>query len=303
MGGAKGVAPEKVKEIRKQELENEMKCAGVHSWRMLGYKDGELLQHVNCLQKVDFTGYTKVFIPWGDDNHPDHTAAYLAAIERMKEQHIVNAEVYQYEVHIPFHNVTHMLDITSNIETKLKLIRFHNSQVSCVDYDQIAEALGKYRACQCNLSQKYLEVYLRTDINDDSFGQEIVVREKTLQKYIQFYRVLLKWLNAMQKDISIAGYLKNHEIKTVAVYGYADMGKLLCNELMKTGIEVRAVLDKRDIECRIPGVQLLKPSKGNRNVDAVLVTAIYYYDEICIELEELGYKNVLSLQEIVENLV
>lgn len=301
--GTKDIAPEEMKEIRRQEFENEMKYARVHAYKMLGYKDGELLQHVDCLHEIDFAGYTKIFIPWGDDNHPDHTAAYLAAAEQIKKQHIVNAEIYQYEVHVPFHDVTHMLDITSEIENKLKLIQFHNSQISIVDYDQIAKALGKYRACQCNLPGKYLEVYLKTDINDKSLGQEIVTREKTLQKYIQFYRVLLKWLGALQKNVDIAGYLKAQGIKVVAVYGYADMGKLLCNELLKSDIKINAVLDKRDVKCEIPGVRVLKPPEGDRNVDAVLVTAVYYYDEISIELKEWGYKNIISLQKIVENLV
>ncbi len=298
--GQKETKPEAVKEIRRREFENEMKYARVHSYKMLGYEDGTLLQHVDCLKNIDFSGYTKIFIPWGDDNHPDHTGAYLAAIGRMKQQHTINAEVYQYEVHVPFHDVTHMLDITSGIDHKLKLIQFHNSQVSSVDYDQIAKALGKYRACQCNLPEKYLEVYLATDITQDSLEQEIAVREKTLQKYIQFYRVMLGWLNAVQKGMSIEGILKGRGIKTVAIYGYADMGKLLCNDLLKSDIKVSAILDKRDVKSLVPGLQVQKPSEGDRTVDAVLVTAVYYFDEISEELKKMGYENVISLQKIVE---
>lgn len=301
--GRKDIAPIMIKEMRQQEFEREMKYARIHSYKMLEYEDGELLKHIDCLRQIDFTGYTKIFIPWGDDNHPDHTAAYLAAIERIRQQHITNAEVYQYEVHVPFHDVTHMLDITMCIDNKLKLIQFHNSQVSSVDYDQIARALGKYRACQCNLPEKYLEVYLQTDINHDSFGKEMIVREKTLQKYMQFYRVLLRWMNAIQEGNSITGYLKERGIKTVIIYGYANIGKLLCNELLKSGIKVNAILDKRHVKCLTPGVRIQRPLEGDRTADAVLVTALYSYDEICIELKELGYKNILSLQEIVESLV
>lgn len=300
--GQKDTAPEEVKEIRRQEFENAMKYVGIHTYRMLGYEDGTLLQYTDCLKDIDFSGYTKIFIPWGDDNHPDHTAAYLAAIEQMKQQHIANAEVYQYEVHVPFHDVTHMLDITSGIDNKLKLIQFHKSQVSSVDYDQIAKALAKYRACQCNYPKKYFEVYLQTDVAHDLLGQEIAIREKTLQKYIQFYRVMLRWLNAVQEGVSIEGYLKVRGIKKVAIYGYADMGKLLCNELRKSDIKVNAILDKRDVPSLIPDLRIQKPSEGDKTVDAVLVTAVYYFDEIRAELEKMGYRNVISLQKIVEEL-
>lgn len=300
--GGNDTNPEIIKEIRRQEFENEMKYAKVHSYKMLEYKDGELLQHIDCMRQIDFIGYTKIFIPWCDDNHPDHTAAYLAAIERIKQQHITNVEIYQYEVHVPFHDATHMLDITEGIDNKLKLIRFHDSQVSNMDYDQIARALGKYRACQCNLPEKYIEVYLQTDINYDLLGEEITVREKTLQKYIQFYRVLLRWMDTMQKGSTITEYLETQGIKTATIYGYGDIGKLLCNELLKSDIKVIEILDKRSVKCLIPGLQIRKPSEGDKTVDTVLVTALYYYDEIYVELKELGYNNVLSLQKIVEDL-
>lgn len=301
--GHKDIAPEVVKEIRRQEFENEMKYVGIHSYSMLGYEDGKLLQHMDCLKEIDFSVYTKVFVPWGNDNHPDHTAAYLAAIERLRQQQVTNVTVYQYEVHVPLHDVTHILDITLSLEKKMKLIQFHKSQVSSVDYAQIAKALGKYRACQCNLPEKYLEVYLQTDIAHDSLGQEIEVREKTLQKYIQFYRVMLRWLGAIQKGNRIEGYLKAQGIKTVAIYGYADIGKLLYNELLQSDIKVNDILDKRDVKSLVPGFQIRKPSEGHRAVDAVLVTAVYDYDEISIELKEMGYKNIISLQKIVEDLV
>lgn len=300
--GKKNIAPEKVKEIRKQEFENEMKYVGVHSYRMLNYEDGTLLQHIDCLHDIDLSMYTKIFIPWGDDNHPDHAAGYLCAVKRIRQQAITEAEIYQYEVHVPFHDVSHMLDITSVIERKLELIRFHKTQVSALDYDQIAKSIGKYRACQCNLPDKYLETYLKTDVIQDSLGKEFLVREKTLQKYMQFYKLLTRWLNAKQEGKDIASYLKDKGIKSVLIYGYADIGKLLCKELLQSTIVVAGVLDKRNLSSPNSNVQIFCPSEGDRKADAVLVTAIYYFDEIEAELKRLNYKNIMSLQRIVEEL-
>lgn len=300
--GQKNVSPEKVKEIRKQEFEEEMKYIRVRSYRMLGYEDGALLQHMDCLCDIDLSVYTKIFIPWGDDNHPDHTAGYLYSMQRIRQQHITEAEIYQYEVHVPFHDTSHMLDITSVIDKKIKLIRFHRTQLSGLDYDSIANALGKYRACQCNLPEKYLETYLKTNVVYDSMREEVVAREKTLQKYMQFYRIMIRWLSAKQEGHEIASYLKSRGIKKVAIYGYSDMGKLLYKELLQSSIAVTSILDKRDIQCSSSNLQIQLPSKGDTKVDAVLVTAVYYYDEIKLELMRLGYQNILSLQEIVEQL-
>lgn len=300
--GQKNIAPEEVKELRKKEFEDEMLYAQIHSYKMLGYKDGTLLQHIECLDNIDLSTYTKIFIPWGDDNHPDHSAGYICAIERIKQQRIDKAEVYQYEVHVPFHDISHMLDITSVVEKKIKLIQFHKTQLAAVDYDQIAKALGKYRACQCNLPEKYLETYLRIDLSHDCLGKEIVFREKTLQKYMLFYKVLIRWLKAKQDGKDIACCLKSWGIESVVIYGYADLGKLLYEDLLQSNVEVVGIFDKRDIKSTNPDLSIQYTLKSNVKADAVLVTAIYYYDEIKAELETLGYKNILSLQEIVERL-
>lgn len=300
--GQKNVSPEKVKEIRIQEFEEEMNYIQVHSYKMLGYEDGALMQHMDCLNDVDLSIYTKIFIPWGDDNHPDHTAGYLCSLQRIKQQSITEAEIYQYEVHVPFHDTSHLLDITSVIDNKLKLIRFHKTQLSGLSYDSIAKALGKYRACQCNLPDKYLETYLKIDIAHETMGKEVVAREETLQKYIHFYRLMIRWLSAKQEGYKIASYLENRGIKNVAIYGYSDIGKLLYKELLKSSISITSVLDKRDISCSNINLQIQLPSKADTKVDAVLVTAVYYYDEIELELMRYGFKNILSLQKIIEEL-
>ena len=300
--GQKKVNPSIEKEIRKKEFEEEMNYLHISTYKMLGYEDGTLMQHMDCLDNFDFSIYTKIFLPWGDDNHPDHTAAYLCSIEQIKKQNIQKVELYQYEVHVPFHDVTHVLDISSVIEEKRKLIQFHKCQLAAFQYDKLAEALGKYRACQCNLPGQYFEAYMQTDIKELSLSNEIVNREKTLQKYMQFYRVLIRWLNIRPIGSEIAAYLLEHRIKRVAIYGYADMGNLLYKELMNSDVIITCILDKRTIKNQNIGLEIVNPIEGDKNSDAVLVTAIYYYNEIKAELETLGYRNIVSLQNLIEEL-
>ena len=42
----------------------------------------------------------------------------------------------------------------------MNLIQFHKCQLAAFQYDKLAEALGKYRACQCNLPGQYFEAYM-----------------------------------------------------------------------------------------------------------------------------------------------
>lgn len=300
--GGKGKKPEVEKKIRKKQFENEMNYAKVVCFRWLGYEDGDLLNHKECLSDIDFSVYTKIFLPWGDDNHTDHTAAYMFAIERLREQNIILAEIYQYEVHVPFHDVTHYLDITDVMDYKKKLIRFHEDQISCVDYDEIVTSLNKYRACQCNHPNKYYEAYLRVDINNDSLTKNIGEREKTLQKYKKFYRILIRWISISQDGYNLARYLYKNKWKRVTIYGYADIGQLLYKELVQSGILICNILDKRPIKNIQHTLDVQRPEKGDNSTDVVIVTAVSGFDEIKVELNSFGYKNVISLQEILENM-
>lgn len=299
--GQKNVASCVERKIRRKQFENEMRYAKVHSYFWLGYEDGTLLGKNSCMKEIDFSKYSKIFLPWDNDNHPDHTATYIYALEKIQQECGNKMEVYQYEIHVPFHDVTHYIDITDVIDKKKHLIQFHDDQVKSVCYDEIAIALAKYRACQANQPHKFYETFIKTDINEKVFSKEFEEREKLIQKYRQFYRLFLRWIRIEQNGENIPKYLKEKNINKISVYGYGDVGKLLYNELINTNIVVTEILDKRDIRTE-NNLVIKKPHHGNRDVDAIIVTAISYFDEIKKELSQLGYKNIISLQKLVEEM-
>ena len=77
-------------------------------------------------------------------------------------------------------------------------------------------------------------------------------------------------------------------------------GKLLEEELYGAGVNLIEIMDKRKVtskRCRV-----VNPSDGQRDVDAVIVTAISSYDAIKKELSKEGYKNIISLQTLIEEM-
>ena len=50
------------KKIRKAEFLNEMHFLGIEEYWMLDIEDGTLMQHINCLEHIDFSFYTKIFV-------------------------------------------------------------------------------------------------------------------------------------------------------------------------------------------------------------------------------------------------
>ncbi len=297
--GQGGVAPELEKEIRKQEFLNEMRDAGIRDYEMLDYEDGGLMQHTNCLENIDLSSFNKIFVTGTHDNHPDHTAAYVSVRQAVKKQAISNAEIYLYEVHAPLQEVTHILDITPVIEEKRKLIRYHQSQMTCLPYDKMAQNLAEYRALQNRAKDSYFEAYSRVDFTDERDGSTIEL-EKKLQKSVMFYWVLTRWMDLKLRGYGIDDILSKLEVYNIAVYGYAELGQLLCRELVDTKIHISYLLDKRVKETGIENLLVYLPQNGLPEVDAVVVTAVYYFDEIEKDLSQMGYQNIISLRNLLE---
>lgn len=297
--GQGNVPPKLEKEIRKQEFIREMQELGISDYEMLDYEDGSLLQHTDCLENIDLTLYTKIFVTGTHDNHPDHTAACVSVCQALKKQGITGAEIYQYEIHAPLREVTHMIDITKTIEKKLSLIRCHQSQLTGLPYDQMVKSLARYRALQNRMKDSYIETYAYMN-PDDELDCGTVELEKKLQKSVLFYWVLTRWMELKIGGFCIADILNRLEYNHVAVYGYAELGQLLCKELANTQIRVLYIIDKKVKDTGAANLPVYAPRKGLPEVDAVVVTAVYYFEDIEEELSQMGYDNIVSLRTLLE---
>lgn len=297
--GQGDVSPELEKKIRKQEFVNEMQKAGISDYEMLDYEDGSLLQHTDCLKNIDLTSFTKIFVTGIHDNHSDHTAACISLYQALEEQRIVNVEIYQYEVHAPLQEVTHIMDITKVMEKKLDLIRCHQSQLSSLQYDKMAKSLAEYRALQNRANDCYYEAYTYMS-PVDKLDSGTVELEKKLQKSVLFYWVFTRWMDLKIRGYGIADILYKRNYHRIAVYGYAELGQLLCRELVDTHIYISYILDKRIKDTGSESLPIYVPQSGLPKVDAIVVTAVYYFDEIEKELLQMGYKNIVSLRNLLE---
>ena len=292
---------EHTKAIRMQEFESEMHEAGVKNFKMFGLRDGTLMQHIKCLETTDLERYTKIFVTGPQDNHSDHSAAYFSVLSALEKQRLYHIEVYIYEVHAPLKDPTHMLDITEVMEKKRRLIRFHASQIGKMPYDRLAEVAAEYHALQERMSDRRVEVYSKIVLGQEE-NYHIQELELKLQKQIRFYQLLTKWLSAKIEGYNIADALRKKGFSNIAIYGYAELGKLVYQELQNSAIEVCYILDKKIKQIDNGDISVFMPECKNGRVDAVVVTAIFYYDEIRAELEELGYENVISLETIIETI-
>lgn len=297
--GQSNYSPKETIRIRKQELINELDSIDV-GYSFFDIEDGMLSKDMHILDEFDLSKYSKIFVSGKNDGHPDHSAAYHIVKNAIIKQRIA-LELYLYEVHTPLEVPTHMLDVSSVIDLKIGLIQYHKSQLDIVSYDKMARALAEFRAIQNRMNNSYLEVF---QLDIDNTCTVMNRFEVEIQKQRMFYRVLTKWIEALHNGWNLGKELKARGYMCVGVYGDAELGRLAAREIdYEDGIELKCIFDKKTSSNNknVSECCLLYPNRYYSKIDCIVVTAIYYYEEIKNELMNLGYETVLSLKEIVED--
>lgn len=127
---------------------------------------------------------------------------------------------------------------------------------------------------------------------------KIELMEKKSEKDLQNMRLFEQWLFIKQDDKSIQDYLKRKGIKTIAIYGMDFVGERLYDELKDTGVEVRYAIDKRG-GCLCGDIPVISLEEELEPVDAIVVCAVYYFDEIKENLLTRTDIPVISLETIL----
>ena len=103
-----------------------------------------------------------------------------------------------------------------------------------------------------------------------------------------------------QKGKSAVTYLEKKGIKRIAIYGMKELGERFFEEIKNTDIEVAYIIDKNPREV-IGDFQVISPQQELPEVDAVVVTADYYFKEIVNQLSEKVNCPIYSLNAVLGN--
>lgn len=120
------------------------------------------------------------------------------------------------------------------------------------------------------------------------------------------YEICLKgvygeWLSLKQAGHSMEHYLNNRGIKSVAIYGYAEFGTHVVNELKGSSIQIECIIDKQK-KYPYSGTEVLLPEEYDRKVDMIIVTAMTHYKEIYEYMRSKTDCEICSLDRILEEM-
>lgn len=113
-----------------------------------------------------------------------------------------------------------------------------------------------------------------------------------------YYHILIQWISDKQQGKSLESYFVKNNFKTVAVYGVGQLGELLCDELNQfSEVSVKYGIDKMDV-CTVENLDLYSMDDELPEVDVVIVTPVFAFDEIKTNLEKKVDCSIVSLKEI-----
>lgn len=164
---------------------------------------------------------------------------------------------------------------------------FHIASVANADIDESA------------IRRQYIRFFLKGEIGKGIFIQalpELEQKKRQQEKCSRLLKLMCRWTMNVQKGIKATDFLIKREWHSVAVYGVGDAGKCLLAEFSDSDLEVRYVIDRRQIELNLP---VYLPEDDLPTVDCIIVTAVMDFEEIRKNLKARLNCPIISIEDIV----
>lgn len=117
-------------------------------------------------------------------------------------------------------------------------------------------------------------------------------------KHLALFLMMNQWVYVKQQGKSLVDYLVKHDFKTIAVYGMSYAGERLIEEIKDSEIKIAYGIDRK-ADGIYTDISIVSPDDKLEDVDAVIVTAIFFMDEIEKDLSSKLSCPILSLEDIL----
>lgn len=128
--------------------------------------------------------------------------------------------------------------------------------------------------------------------------ETIKKKQQLADKHLAIMKVYDEWLKVRQDGRSLVQYFEKRGYKSIAIYGMSYLGESLVRELQNSDIKVQYGIDK-NAENIYSSVDVINLSADLPKVDAIVVTTVFFFDEVSEELAGIVDCPVISLEDIV----
>lgn len=131
-----------------------------------------------------------------------------------------------------------------------------------------------------------------------SVGAKLKDERKMADKHLALYLMMNKWVAVKQEGKHLASYFESKGYKKIAIYGMSYAGERLAKELDNTEIEIKYGIDK-NAQNLYSSLDVYSLEDELEEVDVVVVTPIFFFNEIEEELSRKFDCPIVSLEDIL----
>lgn len=117
-------------------------------------------------------------------------------------------------------------------------------------------------------------------------------------KHLALFLMMNQWVAVKQEGKNLADYLERMGYGTIAIYGMSYAGERLREELKDSSVQIKYGIDQKAGSI-YSDIDLVTLEDELEPVDAVIVTPIFFFDEIEEKLSQKLDCPIISLEDIL----
>lgn len=141
--------------------------------------------------------------------------------------------------------------------------------------------------------------YFAKDTNEEEASDS--KSKKMADKYCGMFLLLDQWIEINQQGKSLVDFFIQNDYMSIAVYGLGYIGERLVAELKGSNVEIKYGID-RGVDTVYSDLNIVTPKEHLENVDAVIVTPFFSYDEIKEMLQHKLDCPIISIEDVIDGI-
>ena len=129
-------------------------------------------------------------------------------------------------------------------------------------------------------------------------GEALDKAKSMSDKHLALFLMMNQWVKVKQEGKNLSEYFEKNGYKKIAIYGMSYAGETLIDELKDSNITVAYAIDK-NADSIYADVDVISIENNLKSVDAIVVTAITFFDEIEEKLSAKIDCPIISLADIL----
>ena len=117
-------------------------------------------------------------------------------------------------------------------------------------------------------------------------------------KHLELFKMMNQWVKVKQEGKNLSSYFEENGYTKIAIYGMSYAGETLMNELENSIVTVVYAID-RNADSLYSDVDIVSMDDDLEDVDAIIVTAITFFDEIEETLSKKVNCPIISLEDVL----